>query len=264
MKRGTITHPKTLELAAALTLTRYAAVGVLESLWHWTATYAFQGDIGRFSDRAIADGIAWDREADELISALVKCGWLDAHEHHRLVIHDWSDHADDAVRTRLEYNNLRFAVVKKALKTRGKAKPKKSRENLGRNSGDSPPCLKPQPEPSAGGLEPYARSPSPQPPPEAAADGVGAEELQETVLRTFSECWQSRYGIRYVETPQATRQAEKIADALKNREEAIAVVEAFFEQVDDELDAKKHPIGFLLARLPALAVDAVEAQRGKQ
>ena len=54
MKRGTPDHPKTLELADRLGLERWGAVGLLECLWHFAAHYAKRGDVGRFSDEAIA------------------------------------------------------------------------------------------------------------------------------------------------------------------------------------------------------------------
>ena len=56
MKRGTINHPKTLMLAETLGVHHLTAVGILEALWHWTATYAPKGDIGRYPDAIIASG----------------------------------------------------------------------------------------------------------------------------------------------------------------------------------------------------------------
>ena len=97
MKRGTPTHPKTLALAAALGLPRWGAVGILESLWHFGASYARRGDIGRHSDAQIAIGIGWQDDARRLVAALVDTGWLDRCSCHRLRIHDWPVHADRAV-----------------------------------------------------------------------------------------------------------------------------------------------------------------------
>lgn len=69
------------------------AVGILESLWHATATGAIRGDIGKFDDELIAEMVGWKGEASTLISILVECRWLDRHPEYRLVIHDWHDHA---------------------------------------------------------------------------------------------------------------------------------------------------------------------------
>jgi hypothetical protein len=97
VKRGTPNHPKTRELAAALDLPQYAAVGILEALWHFAAVYARRGDVGRRSDAAIAAAIDWRGEPGILVDALVRSGWLDRCACHRLRIHDWPEHADRAV-----------------------------------------------------------------------------------------------------------------------------------------------------------------------
>lgn len=109
MKRGTPQHPKTAMLAAELSLPLYAAVGILESLWHWTALYAKRGDVGRYPNVVIAQAIGWDMEPDKLVTALVTCRWLDEHTEHRLVIHDWHEHAEDAVHMALARAVQRFA-----------------------------------------------------------------------------------------------------------------------------------------------------------
>lgn len=99
MKRGTLEHPKLLRLARLLGVERYVAAGILESLWHWTSRYARRGDVGRYSDDEIAEGIGWRaRPASELLHALIQAGWVDRSEDHRLVIHDVADHADEAWR----------------------------------------------------------------------------------------------------------------------------------------------------------------------
>ena len=94
MKRGTIDHPKTLALAQQLGIEEWGAVGILESLWHWTSRYAIQGNLGKWADGAIAAGIGWHaRPASELIDALVSIGWVDRVDDPavRLVIHDVHD-----------------------------------------------------------------------------------------------------------------------------------------------------------------------------
>ena len=111
MKRGTISHPKMVELQARLDIPAYAAVGIMESLWHWTALYCPQGDLGRYSDRIIAHAVGWpEGDAEGFVQALVDVRWLDAHDEHRLVVHDWHDHADDFVHMSLARKGLRFAT----------------------------------------------------------------------------------------------------------------------------------------------------------
>jgi hypothetical protein len=85
-----------------------AAVGYLELLWHFTAEFAPQGDIGRFTDKRIEAGVSWSGSSGSLVSALIEAGWVDRNQQHRLVVHDWHDHADDAVRKKLNRAELPF------------------------------------------------------------------------------------------------------------------------------------------------------------
>jgi hypothetical protein len=101
MKRGTPDHPKTLELAQLLEIPQPFAVGILEMLWHYTAKYAPAGDVGRWSDASIAKGIGWVGDHALLVRSLCAAGWLDERSDVRLFVHDWPEHADDAVHTAL-------------------------------------------------------------------------------------------------------------------------------------------------------------------
>lgn len=82
----------------------YAVVGLLELLWHWTAEQCPSGNIGKFNDAAIADAVSWPIEIDPagLINALLECRLVDRNDSHRLIIHNWSLHADKAVHTKLQ------------------------------------------------------------------------------------------------------------------------------------------------------------------
>ena len=108
MKRGTIEHVKMDRLAKALKLPRYAAAGIMESLWHMTATKAPSGDISKLAPDDIAFYIQWDREPTELIEALVVCRWLDR-DGDLLLVHDWQEHAEDSVKKWLTRRGLKFA-----------------------------------------------------------------------------------------------------------------------------------------------------------
>jgi hypothetical protein len=109
MKRGTPEHPKTKMLAKRLGLKKYQAVGLLESLWHFTANFAKRGDIGRWSNDAIASDIDWDGEADYLIQVLIDCGFIETCKTYRLLIHDWPTHAGQTVERSPEVKKLGFA-----------------------------------------------------------------------------------------------------------------------------------------------------------
>ena len=106
MKRGTIEHPKTRALAKQLRCNLAHAVGILECMWHFVARFAPAGDIGRFSDDEIAQALYWESRAgaQKLIDALVSCRWLERHETHRLIVHDWGQHCEQSVRRYLDRN----------------------------------------------------------------------------------------------------------------------------------------------------------------
>ena len=101
MKRGGPNHPKTFALAEALGIRRFAAVGLLEMLFHFAAQYAPEGDIGRYSDKRIAAAVDWQASPARLIEALAATGWIDTHPGVGWVVHGWSEHADRSVLQRL-------------------------------------------------------------------------------------------------------------------------------------------------------------------
>jgi hypothetical protein len=111
VKRSAYGHTKLKKLMRRLAMPEYAVIGVLETLWHLTAREAPRGDIGRLSDGDIAFGIDWNRDPSELIDALVDCRWIDRCPNHRLVVHDWKDHADDATKKAINRNGWTFAVA---------------------------------------------------------------------------------------------------------------------------------------------------------
>lgn len=136
MKRGTIQHPKTGMLAEALAVPHLMAVGILESLWHWTATYAWRGDIGRWSDAVIRQGVGHDDE--RLIPALIETGWIDEDATHRLVVHDWADHADEAVRKRLARAGEQFVGGVEPPQSAVRHDRRSARDSVGPVSGQRP------------------------------------------------------------------------------------------------------------------------------
>jgi len=110
MKRGTPDHPKVALLAEKIDQPIYAAVGILEMLWHFTAEFAPRGNIGKFPDKSICAGIKWGKSRINVIQVLVDCGFLEPHPEHRLIVHDWQDHADQAVKRKLERSGDEFVT----------------------------------------------------------------------------------------------------------------------------------------------------------
>lgn len=86
----------------------YRGIGLLEAIWHFTAKNAIQGDIGRHTNQEIAEWIGWEGDADKMIDALTKRRWLDTHSVHRLIVHDWHEHADKSTKTILKNRKLSF------------------------------------------------------------------------------------------------------------------------------------------------------------
>lgn len=119
MKRGTPRHPKTYALAEILKIRLPEAVGILEMLWHHAAQHTPMGDIGSLPNSAIAAAVDWGsdknvtrhlQKCDQLVTGLVKSGWLDVNDRVRLMLHDWPDHCDQSVVKSLEYNHKDFLL----------------------------------------------------------------------------------------------------------------------------------------------------------
>ena len=109
MKHSTPQLLKFQRLQRRLGETKRGLVGLLELLWHGTATQAPQGDIGKFSNEEIAILVDWEGDYDQLVDALVDTGWLDRCSRHRLVVHDWGQHAPNWVRMLVKKRELSFS-----------------------------------------------------------------------------------------------------------------------------------------------------------
>lgn len=109
MKHSTPQLLKFQRLQRRLGESKRGLVGMLELLWHGTATQAPQGDIGRFSNEEIAILVDWEGDHDQLVESLVETGWLDRCSKHRLVVHDWSQHAPNWVRMLVKKRDLSFS-----------------------------------------------------------------------------------------------------------------------------------------------------------
>ena len=88
---------------------RRDVVGILESLWHLTMREAPRGDIGKLDDETIAIELEWDADPATLIRAMVETRWLDESPCHRLIVHDWSEHAPNFVKGNLTSHKQEFA-----------------------------------------------------------------------------------------------------------------------------------------------------------
>jgi hypothetical protein len=102
MKSGTDDHPKTHDLASKLKINIAWCCGILECLWAFTGDYCPAGDVGKYSDTAIARACHWTRDPHEFVVALTEAGWLDENQVHRLVVHDWHTHCPDYVKKKVK------------------------------------------------------------------------------------------------------------------------------------------------------------------
>jgi hypothetical protein len=108
LKREAYKHPKMLDLASRLNCTIAQAIGHVSLLIDWTADYAIQGDVGKWPNGAIARASGWEGDAEEFVLCCIASGWLDEHQIHRLILHDWPDHAERWVKAKLTAAGLAF------------------------------------------------------------------------------------------------------------------------------------------------------------
>lgn len=113
MKKGTPRHRKTYALARILNINLAHAVGILEMLWQFCADNLPQGDIGAAPDSDIAGAVGWVKRPALLIEALCapECRWLEKDESHRLIVHDWPDHAEYEVCRKLLNSGKDFLAI---------------------------------------------------------------------------------------------------------------------------------------------------------
>lgn len=108
MKREALRHPKMLDLASRLGIDRARAVGILTLLWDFTADAAAPGHVGKWPDGAIARACEWgtspgdaSHDATAFVQALADSGWIDPHPAARYLIHDWPQHCERWVKSKL-------------------------------------------------------------------------------------------------------------------------------------------------------------------
>ena len=108
MKLDALDHPKTFSLSAGLNCELPTTIGYLELLWKFVGQHSAQGNIGKWDDGAIARACYWPGEPEIFIKALVNSGYLEETEEHRLIVHDWEEHAQSWVRAKLKKLGLEF------------------------------------------------------------------------------------------------------------------------------------------------------------
>lgn len=110
MKHQVPESMKFRKLQRRLGTSRLVTVGTLELLWLSTQKNCPQGDIGKFTDEEIAIECEWEGNADELVEALAATGWLDRDPEHRLIVHDWEEHAPGWIKRQLKRHGKSFVT----------------------------------------------------------------------------------------------------------------------------------------------------------
>jgi hypothetical protein len=103
-------HPKFADLKQRLGLPKYATLGILEAIWHFTGRFTPQGNIGKYPDSVIEAWAEWQGEPGAMVSALLQSRWVDADEEFRILVHDWDQHADKATKTALARSKRDFCT----------------------------------------------------------------------------------------------------------------------------------------------------------
>ncbi len=216
MKREALRHPKTYDLAARLGVRKRDVLGILTLLWDFTADAAPSGDIGKWSNGAIARACDWDDDPDTFVDALVSAGWLDEDEDHRLIVHDWPDHAQNWVRAKLRKANLEFlpcyftgdsSPLEKPLKSTLEPSPPRDQTKPNQTKPNQDPPNPPRGEPSA---ELFREDLERQP---AFGDRPAKRAKQETVPPAeVQAAWNEHVG-----TPRCDAMTEKRKRALRDR-----------------------------------------------
>lgn len=106
MKLEALDHPKTYDFAARLNVSRPTAIGHLELLWAFVAQKAPQGNVGKWPDGAIARACDWMGDPAQFVGALRDAGLIDSDSKHRLIVHDWAEHAPRWVKLKLQKMKL--------------------------------------------------------------------------------------------------------------------------------------------------------------
>lgn len=172
MKRETLRHPKTFDLASRLGIDRARALGILTLLWDFTADSAIQGDVGKWPNGSIARACDWLDDADAFVDALIESKWIDRSSNHRLIIHDWPHHCERWVH--LKMGKLKLAFVSDYATT----------EDSTEATAEAPA----KPSPPRDRTEPNRTKPNPPPPTPSQSSGpcsrhdVSWEAVEESLL----------------------------------------------------------------------------------
>lgn len=265
MKRAAMGHSKLKKLARRLGVASWGAVGILECLWHLTARETPRGDIGRLSDEDIALALDWDEDPGRLVCALTESGWLDPDPDCRLIVHDWHEHADDAIQIALFRKTEYFAGGQKPRPTRLSREDRARFEALyaqadnacaHKSAQDTPKSALPEPEPK----------PCTPPTPPWGGNGSGLETNSDGECREFGSCVPDTER----ENPDQVTVPERMQDGTKrlSREQFDCLAEIAFRVTGSRdvgsVDSKFYRQWFEAGGTPALLREVVSEALGSK
>jgi hypothetical protein len=156
VKRDAPSSTKMKRLCRLLDIPLHQAVGLLELLWHLTAREAPRGNIGKLSNETIALALDYRGDEDRLVDAWIRTGWLDEDREYRLIVHDWHEHADEAVKKRLTRSGQSFVSARRVETKPPNVETKEQVGNLPRAGAGPVPVPVPVPHPGPEPVSPSA------------------------------------------------------------------------------------------------------------
>lgn len=100
MKMAAQRSPKIARLQQLSGMSYRETIATVELLWLFTMEQTPQGDLGKWTDADIETACDWNDEPGFLVACLIEAVLLDPCTAHRLVVHDWADHAPEFLQKR--------------------------------------------------------------------------------------------------------------------------------------------------------------------
>ena len=110
-------HPKLLAISRELDWERDRTIGFLHRFWHWVLSYAEDGDLNKFSNEIIAEGLNCELK---VIEAFYKFKWIDEDRK----VHNWLDYAGKYLESKYRTSNPKKwkTIVRKYRQSKNRLK----------------------------------------------------------------------------------------------------------------------------------------------
>lgn len=88
------------------------AIEALLSLWEMTSLNCPSGNWGKITSSELAQCISWSGDPDELLRALIDCGFVDIDDNGNLLIHNWERRNPHIVAAAKRRSGAKKAVIR--------------------------------------------------------------------------------------------------------------------------------------------------------